>query len=704
MANKTVEKVAIIGRALSGTYEIESKIEALKTKGLTFGGDEFTYFGPVDPGLAYRKENDPDLAELYELAILNRSASVMTGYKGRFADYVAFLERQFKSGVLARLYKDGNFPPRYTFGDHILATNASHDARVEALGGKLHRVESFVAATRNEKDGTITIILADGTEQKGFTKVVNATGHTIKEIAPALAARPDFVAPYVQNNWLRKIYDWQRAAIAATQRGGEIVVSPQNKIDTPKVVSAGGGGTSLDTALLAEHGTKAKLVFYSEWGETAQPFFHGVSPTPAITKKIRTHLDTFFAEENLDDVNFKVHGDSTAIRSKVGDKIRALLAAIEAENPKERLGPGEYKYPEGYVYPQFVYAELLQHAAIKRPENKIVQAGVVVFNGNPLAAERLKQYEEVQDAGRIEIVRARLKVTEKGAGEFWLHVDGEAPKPFKGLVIDAGGIDRGIVLDAENLPVNPLLRGQFNDGSNHVSRVDPRVLPKYTDDPRYDNRGAGTIGDANSAGIFANDADLDAIHYAALRSGSISPSELHQLLVDRRKDGGRPIRILDLRRPDERTKAAFVEHPSLGIINIDYDAAKKQGTLEQSLAALPKDNIPTFVICAGGVRSLKAQNALEEQGYQNLVDVRGGFGQLVPQAKTLPHIDYYIGSSITERRKSIESGGPIPAADVCGAPSTATSLPQPSSGNTARQAAVAFIGTAGRAARSVFGL
>lgn len=113
---------------------------------------------------------------------------------------------------------------------------------------------------------------------------------------------------------------------------------------------------------------------------------------------------------------------------------------------------------------------------IQKPENKIVQAGVVVFNGKPLAAERLKQYEAVQEAGCIETIRARVNAKPKNPNEFWLHVDGEAPKLF-----------------------------------------------------------------------------------------------IQRLLVDRRKDGGRPIRFLDLRRPDEHGKATFAEHPSVEVIKIDFD-------------------------------------------------------------------------------------------------------------------------------------
>lgn len=81
----------------------------------------------------------------------------------------------------------------------------------------------------------------------------------------------------------------------------------------------------------------------------------------------------------------------------------------------------------------------------------------------------------------------------------------------------------------------------------------------------------------------------------------------------RRLEAGEDLVVLDVREPDEVERAAIP-----GSVNIPLgEVVHRMGELDAAR--------PTAVICAGGVRSVKAVKALTAAGYTGeLVNVSGG--------------------------------------------------------------------------------
>ena len=89
----------------------------------------------------------------------------------------------------------------------------------------------------------------------------------------------------------------------------------------------------------------------------------------------------------------------------------------------------------------------------------------------------------------------------------------------------------------------------------------------------------------------------------------ITATELKQRL-----DNGEDIQIIDVRTPQEFMGFAL-PHAKLFPVQ----------TLHQKVDELPQDkNTPLLVYCAHGVRSLRAIALLENQGYVNLINLKGG--------------------------------------------------------------------------------
>ncbi|RNI27086.1 MBL fold metallo-hydrolase [Rufibacter immobilis] len=89
---------------------------------------------------------------------------------------------------------------------------------------------------------------------------------------------------------------------------------------------------------------------------------------------------------------------------------------------------------------------------------------------------------------------------------------------------------------------------------------------------------------------------------------SISAHEFAQRL----KEEPQPV-VVDVRKPSEFT-AEHVE----GALNFPLSS------LNQHLAQIPKEQ-PVYVHCAGGYRSMVAASILKARGFDNLIDVAGGF-------------------------------------------------------------------------------
>ena len=74
--------------------------------------------------------------------------------------------------------------------------------------------------------------------------------------------------------------------------------------------------------------------------------------------------------------------------------------------------------------------------------------------------------------------------------------------------------------------------------------------------------------------------------------------------------------VIDVRKPGEYNSDHIVD-----VENIPLDF------INENMASVPKDK-PVYIHCAGGYRSMIFVSILRARGYQNLIDVQGGFGAI----------------------------------------------------------------------------
>lgn len=89
---------------------------------------------------------------------------------------------------------------------------------------------------------------------------------------------------------------------------------------------------------------------------------------------------------------------------------------------------------------------------------------------------------------------------------------------------------------------------------------------------------------------------------------------------------------------DVRKKSEFDSEHIKGVINIPLN------TINQHLAQFPKDK-PFFIHCAGGYRSMLAASILKSRGWENFVDVAGGFSAIKATGK-VPVTDYICPTTL----------------------------------------------------------
>ena len=88
---------------------------------------------------------------------------------------------------------------------------------------------------------------------------------------------------------------------------------------------------------------------------------------------------------------------------------------------------------------------------------------------------------------------------------------------------------------------------------------------------------------------------------------------------------------------DVRKKSEFDSEHVLGAVNIPLNAINKH------LAEFPKDK-PFILNCAGGYRSMIAASMLKQRGWDNIVDVIGGFTEI--KKTSVPKSDYVCPSTM----------------------------------------------------------
>lgn len=113
---------------------------------------------------------------------------------------------------------------------------------------------------------------------------------------------------------------------------------------------------------------------------------------------------------------------------------------------------------------------------------------------------------------------------------------------------------------------------------------------------------------------------------------SISAEEFSE----KRKEGA--VSVLDVRKPGE-----FASEHVEGAENTPLD------NINDHLPQLDKDQ-PYYVHCAGGYRSMIFNSILKARGYNNLIDVKGGF-KAIKETGTVPVTDYVCPSTLKQKEE-----------------------------------------------------
>ena len=96
------------------------------------------------------------------------------------------------------------------------------------------------------------------------------------------------------------------------------------------------------------------------------------------------------------------------------------------------------------------------------------------------------------------------------------------------------------------------------------------------------------------------------------------------------------VQVLDVRKPDE-----FVSEHVEGAVNVPLD------NINDHLASLDKDQT-YYVHCAGGYRSMIFNSILKTRGFDNLVDIQGGF-KAIKEVGSIPVTDYVCPSTLAKK-------------------------------------------------------
>ncbi|MBN8717995.1 MAG: MBL fold metallo-hydrolase [Sediminibacterium magnilacihabitans] len=111
---------------------------------------------------------------------------------------------------------------------------------------------------------------------------------------------------------------------------------------------------------------------------------------------------------------------------------------------------------------------------------------------------------------------------------------------------------------------------------------------------------------------------------------SISADELAERLKKEKAE------VLDVRKPGEYLS----EHVN-GAINMPLDS------INDHITQIGRDK-PYYVHCAGGYRSMIFNSILRARGFENLIDVKGGF-KAIKESGTLPVTDYVCPTTVSKK-------------------------------------------------------
>lgn len=124
---------------------------------------------------------------------------------------------------------------------------------------------------------------------------------------------------------------------------------------------------------------------------------------------------------------------------------------------------------------------------------------------------------------------------------------------------------------------------------------------------------------------------IEAWKKAGKETDSIPGISVDELAVLQQKDAG--INILDVRRNSE-----FLSEHVIGALNTPLDY------VNDAMSQIDK-NKTYYVHCAGGYRSMIFTSILRARGFENLVDIKGGF-KAIKESNTFPVSDYVCPSTM----------------------------------------------------------
>lgn len=97
---------------------------------------------------------------------------------------------------------------------------------------------------------------------------------------------------------------------------------------------------------------------------------------------------------------------------------------------------------------------------------------------------------------------------------------------------------------------------------------------------------------------------------SSVRKLILSPKEFSEAIKHEND-----LQLIDVRTPNEFNQGSIAKSKNMNILD---------GTFEKGVSSLDKAK-PIYVYCAKGGRSRKAADLLEEKGFTNIIDLRGGY-------------------------------------------------------------------------------
>ena len=276
-------------------------------------------------------------------------------------------------------------------------------------------------------------------------------------------------------------------------------------------------------------------------------------------------------------------------------------------------------------------------------------------------------HRDLKDGEELELGQLRLRV---------LHTPGHRPELVSILVINPPrSPEPSMVLTGDSLLVGDVGRPDFGGGDaatqyeslNRLLRLPDwvAVFPGHFEGPcgkGMCGRPSTTIGFER---LYNPLARLDRAPFVATLTSSVPARPLNITAIESTNRGlaDLPWAMLTTTQAVEEVDVDSLEARPPDAVVLDVREPEEyahghvpgalslpQADLASRLAEVPRDR-PVFAICQGGVRSLRAAQFLKQQGFDNVVSVRGGTEAWINERKAVS-----LGDTSVEKPRIAESG------------------------------------------------